>query len=172
MLENLRQETLVAHRYDTSLMPTAFAYARASHPQLRFPMVRFGVTAPRTDQIGSETWKAAEKIRQYRIRQCWGDQIPPPKEEIWGHGHCAEAQAFPPIVDWCERLGLENVVIFSLAMHKSGVGRLYGMCRNCLLYIIFRVIWTNPSWKVIDVATGQTYSYAQLQLQVPSLMLN
>jgi hypothetical protein len=39
---------------------------------------------------------------------------------------------------------------------------MFGMCKNCLTYVLFRVIKRNPSWKVVDLFTKNTFSYAHL----------
>ena len=90
---------------------------------------QFGVSAPRSQS--HVTSVTAAVVREYRLRQCWGGQQPPPQQELWKHGHCAENQSLPSVVAWCEYLDLENVVIGTLAVDKSE--NFVGMVKNCLL---------------------------------------
>jgi hypothetical protein len=100
--------------------------------------------------------KVAYLVREYRIRQCWGDWQPPRQQEEWKHGHCAENQSLPSVVARCEDLGLEDVLIETLAMpHRSG--KFAGMCRNCLSYVYFCVLPEHPTWRVCDIYTGNIF---------------
>ncbi|TEB31461.1 hypothetical protein FA13DRAFT_1732908 [Coprinellus micaceus] len=171
----LRQRSLLLHSADLEEMPTMFSYAHVVHhgriaksritSVATTPVVitRFGVSAPRQTHLyrGSGIPEGlAGVIRAYRVRKAWGQpgvdfdaDIPPPRTTSWHHGHCAEMQAIPPVVEWCEYLGLKHVVIYSLSMHKSGT-QFSTMCSNCRAYVSTRVLKKHPSWKVVDVHSG------------------
>ncbi|KAF6758596.1 hypothetical protein DFP72DRAFT_1005664 [Ephemerocybe angulata] len=166
MLDMLRQASLTLHRGDVEETPTMLSYATVSQYPLK--ITRFGVTAPRHTSLGRGLNMAhglGKTVRAFRVRNGWnvGGYPVPPATELWRHGNCAEMQAIPAVVDWCESLGMENVVIYSLAMHKSG-NETARMCKNCIAYIKTRVLARNPSWVVVDVSTGvcfTTYGYGQ-----------
>lgn len=176
MVQSLRKRSGELHLWDIEEMPTMFAYAHVAHnsdvsedprvtssPNIPVVLTRFGVSAPRETHLrrGSRIPESlAGTIRAYRIRKGWGlfgvdpyADMPPKPTEIWHHGHCAEMQAIPPVVEWCEYLGLENVVIYSLSVHKSG-RQTAPMCSNCCAYVRTRVLKKHPSWRVVDVHTG------------------
>ncbi|KAJ3538757.1 hypothetical protein NMY22_g5027 [Coprinellus aureogranulatus] len=152
MLQILRTKSSeLSHSWDTEEMPTMFSYAYVAHnteigtdPQLALasiPIVltRFGVSAPRETHLGRASGipdGLASAVRAYRLRRAWGCPVidpgavtPPKSTESWQHGHCAELQAIPPVVEWCEHLQLENVVIHSLSVHKYGT-RSAAMCKH------------------------------------------
>lgn len=131
--------------------PTIFSYARATNFPHLIP-TQFGVSAPR---IQTHSAQVATLVREYRLRQCWGDQQPPGQQETWKHGHCAENQSLSSVVARCEEFGLENVLIESLAMNKSG--KFTGMCKNCLSYVYFCVLRKHPTWRVYDVYTRNIF---------------
>jgi len=151
MLQSLRQKTISAYRGNTEETPSMFSYAKANH---HLVPAQFGVSAPRS-QFYNVTSVTAAVVREYRLRQCWGGQQPPPQQEPWKHGHCAENQSLPSVVAWCEYLDLENVVIGTLAVDKSG--KFVGMCKNCLSYVYFRILGKHPTWKVFDICTGNIF---------------
>jgi hypothetical protein len=177
MLQMLRQHSLLLHATDAVEMPTKFSYAHVVHgtaipdslisPTPNIPtliITRFGVSAPRLSHIGRGLRipnGLATVIRDYRVRRAWGNHgvdpsadVPPPSTTYWRHGHCAEMQAIPAVVERCEDLGLENVVIYSLTVNKSGT-QSAAMCSNCRAYISTRVLKRHPSWKVVDVHSGK-----------------
>ncbi|KAF6758229.1 hypothetical protein DFP72DRAFT_808075 [Ephemerocybe angulata] len=152
MLDMLRQASLTLHRGDVEETPTMFSYATVSQYPLK--ITHFGVTAPRQTSLGRGLNMAhglGKTVRAFRVRNGWnvGGYPVPPATELWRHGHCAEMQAIPAVVYWCENLGMKNVVIYSLAMHKSGK-ETHKMCENCIAYIRTRVLANNPSWVVVD----------------------
>lgn len=150
MLENLRQKTISAYGGNAEDTPSMFSYVKANH---HLVPAQFGVSAPRSQfPVTSVT---AAVVREYRLRQCWGGQHPPPQQEPWKHGHCAENQSLPSVVAWCEYLDLENVVIGTLAVDKSG--KFVSMCKNCLSYVYFRILEKHPTWKVFDICTGKFF---------------
>jgi len=155
MLEWFRHQTISAHAYSGSIheVPTMFSYAKANH---YFIPTQFGVSAPRS-QCGA-TLAAAVAIREYRLRQCWGEQKPPANQESWRHGHCAESQSLSSVVACCEDLGLENVFIETLAVNKSG--KFVGMCKNCMVYILYRILHKHPTWRIYDVYTMNVFQIA------------
>ena len=148
-LNIFRQKFISAYGGDIEQVPTVFSITRAANFD-RIP-IQFGVSAPRNQ---SES-QMADLVRSYRVRQCWGEQQPPPKAEGWKHGQCAESQSFSPVVAHCANLGLENVVINTLAMDKSE--KLVGMCGNCLSYVFLCVLRKHPTWKVFDVYTSTIF---------------
>ncbi len=150
MLESLRQKTISAYGGNTDETPSMFSYAKANH---HLVPAQFGVSAPRSQSHVTSVTAAA--VREYRLRQCWGGQRPPPQQESWKHGHCAENQSLPSVVAWCEYLELENVVIGTLAVDKSG--KFVGMCRNCVFYVYFRILRRHPTWNVFDIYTGNIF---------------
>lgn len=183
MLQMLRERSLLLHSADVVEMPTMFSYAHVVH---RNPLreaqgasrrkgrkgtpvfvTRFGVSAPNQTHLGRGLGLAnglAAVVRAYRVRRGWGllgvnpdAELPPSPTTGWPHGHCAEMQAIPPIVEWCESLSLENITIYSLTVHKSGAGSA-AMCSNCRAYISIRVLKRHPSWKVVDVHSSTTLS--------------
>lgn len=107
VLDFFRQKVISAHGGNMEQAPTTFSYARATNFTHLIP-THFGVSAPR---IQTQAAKVAHLVREYRLRQCWGDQQPPGQQETWKHGHCAENQSLPSVVARCEELGLENVLI-------------------------------------------------------------
>lgn len=117
MLYFFRQKTISAHGGNMEQAPTTFSYAKATNFPHLIP-TQFGVSAPR---VQSHAARLAYLVRDYRLRQCWGDQQPPVQQEQWKHGHCAENQSLPSVVVRCREFGLENVLIETLAMHRSGV---------------------------------------------------
>ena len=150
MLHFFRQKTISAHGGNMEQAPTTFSYAKA----INFPHLiptQFGVSAPR---VQSHAARLAYLVRDYRLRQCWGDQQPPVQQEQWKHGHCAENQSLPSVVARCREFGLENVLIETLAMHRSG--NFISMCKNCLSYV-FCVLREHPTWRVCDVYTGNIF---------------
>ena len=151
MLHFFRQKTISAHGGNMEQAPTTFSYARATNFPHLIP-TQFGVSAPR---FQSHAAQFAHLVRDYRLRQCWGDQQPPAQKEQWKHGHCAEHQSLPSVVARCQEFGLENVLIETLAMHRSG--NFTGMCRNCLSYVYFCVLRQHPTWRVRDVYTGNIF---------------
>ena len=151
MLDFFRQRTIFAHGGNMEQAPTIFSYARATNFPHLIP-TQFGVSAPR---FQSHVPQVARLVREYRVHQCWGDQQPPGQKEIWKHGHCAENQSIPSVVARCEELGLENVLIETLAMHR--LGNFTGMCRNCLSYVYFCVLRDHPTWRVFDVYTRNIF---------------
>ena len=178
MLQMLRERSLLLHSADVVEMPTMFSYAHVVHnnPLLQAQstsgrkgslvfVTRFGVSAPNQSHLGRGLGLAnglATVVRAYRVRRAWGlvgidpdADLLPPSTTGWPHGHCAEMQAIPPIVEWCEYLGLENITIYSLTVHKSGTGST-AMCSNCRAYISTRVLKRHPSWKVVDVHSSAT----------------
>ena len=152
MLDFFRQRTIFAHGGNMERAPTIFSYARATNFPHLIP-TQFGVSAPR---FQSHVPQVACLVREYRIRQCWGDQQPPGQKEIWKHGHCAENQSLPSMVARCEELGLENVLIETLAMHR--LGKFTGsMCKNCLSYVYICILRDHPTWRVFDVYTRNIF---------------
>jgi hypothetical protein len=125
-------------------VPTAFSITRATNFD-HITTTQFGVSAPIQNESRSQT---ADLVRRYRVRQCWGEQQPPLKSEKWKHGHCAENQSLSSVVAQCANLGLKNVIIYTLAMKKSG--NLVGMCGNCKSYVSLCVLRKHPTWKVVD----------------------
>jgi hypothetical protein len=151
VLDFFRQKVISAHGGNMEQAPTIFSYARATNFSHLIP-TQFGVSAPRVETHAAEV---AYTVREYRLRQCWGDQQPPGQQETWKHGHCAENQSLPSVVARCEELGLENVFIETLAMNRSG--NFTGMCRNCLSYVYFCVLRKHPTWRVYDVYTTNLF---------------
>ena len=150
-LEYFREETISAYGRNLKEVPAMFSYATAGHHLIP---TQFGVSAPRSRC--DTTLTAATEVRDYRRRQCWGEfRKPPVEQELWKHGNCAEYQSLPSVVAWCERLGLENVSIETLAMKKSG--EFVGMCKNCIDYVLNRILRKHPTWKVYDVYTTKAF---------------
>ena len=151
MLDLFRKKTISAYGGNMEQAPTIFSYARATNFPHLVP-TQFGVSAPRSQNNAAQV---AYLVREYRIRQCWGDRQLPRQQEEWKHGHCAENQSLPSVVAWCENLGLENVLIDTLAMHRSG--NFAGMCRNCLSHVYFCILREHPTWRVRDTYTGNIF---------------
>ena len=147
ILEYFRQETVSTYAQAGNMReaPAMFSYATAGHHSIP---TQLGVSAPRSRGPTSTT---AADVRDYRRRQCWGKKKPPAERELWMHGNCAEHQSLPSVVAWCERLGLENVCVETLAVKKSGES--VGMCKNCMDYVWKRVLRKHPTWKVYDAYT-------------------
>ncbi|TEB31462.1 hypothetical protein FA13DRAFT_1774423 [Coprinellus micaceus] len=148
MLQMLRERSLLLHSADVVEMPTMFSYAHVVH---RCPLLeargasrrkstpvfvtRFGVSAPNQTHLGRGLGLAnglAAVVRAYRVRRGWGllgvnpdAELPPSPTTGWPHGHCAEMQAIPPIVEWCESLGLgEDHYLLPYRCTSQGLGRL------------------------------------------------
>ena len=149
-LYELHQSIIGLHAGVIAQAPTKYSYVRANHPSIP---VRFGVSAPHS-QSPSEN-ALAEMVRAYRIRESWG-HIPPLPEEGWKHGQCAEYQSLPSVVRDCERNGLENVVIETMTIDKSG--KPVGMCKNCVRYVSHRLLHKQPTWSIRDVARNMLYT--------------
>ena len=151
MLECFRQKSISAY-VTVGEAPIMFSYARAKANH-HFMFTRFGVSAPRSQC--DVTFTTSAEVRNYRRRQCWGEQKPPVERELWKHGNCAESQSLPAVVARCERLGLKYVVVETLAMHRSG--RSVGMCKNCIDYIFLRILRKHPTWRVYDVHARRVF---------------
>ena len=65
-----RQKTISAHGGNMEQAPTTFSYAKATNFPHLIP-TQFGVSAPR---VQSHAARLAYLVRDYRLRQCWGDQ--------------------------------------------------------------------------------------------------
>ncbi|KAF6758230.1 hypothetical protein DFP72DRAFT_1106520 [Ephemerocybe angulata] len=175
MLQELISSSSAIHR-NQDKMPSMFAYAHASYranstsePEGKIPpsfwspedgvrtIIRFGVSSARAKHKPRGIGRV---VRGHRTHMAWGGAFSngtkPPQVENWLHGHCAELQAIPAVVEWCERLGLEDVVIYSLAMRRSGK-EVVAMCRNCSAYRS-TILSKHPSWRVVDAATGKSFS--------------
>jgi hypothetical protein len=155
MLDIFRKKIISAYHDGANIhsswqqVPTTFSITRASGSNFNHIFTQFGVSAPIQNESRSQT---ADLVRSYRVRQCWGEQQPPPQSEEWRHGQCAEDQSLSSVVAQCADLGLKNVIIDTLAMKKSG--RLVGMCKNCQSYVSHRVLRKHPTWKVVDYTTS------------------
>jgi hypothetical protein len=148
-LQELRRSTLALYPGVVARAPTKYSYARANHPSIP---VRFGVSAPHSQSPTGNP--EAGIVRAYRVRESWGDTPPPPEEESWKHGQCAESQSLPSVVRDCQRNRLENVVIEIMTIDKSG--RPEGMCKNCIRYV-FHSLHKQPTWSIYDVARNKLY---------------
>jgi hypothetical protein len=73
MLDFFRQKTIAAYGGNIDHAPTIFSYARATNFSHLIP-TQFGVSAPRFQNNATQV---AYLVREYRIRQCWGDRQPP-----------------------------------------------------------------------------------------------
>jgi hypothetical protein len=155
MLDIFRKKFISAYGGNLNIkqVPSTFSITRANNFDIS---TQFGVSAPIQNENRSQAADLAAVVRNYRVRQCWGEQQPPPKSEIWKHGQCAENQSLSSVVAQCATLGLENVIINTLAMKKSG--ELVGMCKNCRSYVSHRVLRKHPTWKVVDYTTGTRIS--------------
>jgi hypothetical protein len=140
MLDIFHTNIISAHRGNMNRVPTTCSIAVSNFDYIP----QFGVSAPAKTKT-----KMAELVRRYRVLQCWGEQKPPRKLETWKPGQCAEYQSLPSVVAKCAKLGLENVVIETLAMNKK-TGELVGMCGNCQTYVSRCILRKHPTWKVID----------------------
>ncbi len=156
-LECFRQETISAYANSGNVqeVPAMFSYAKADHQSIP---TQFGVSAPRSSRFITTSTAAATEVRDYRLRQCWGEQKPPVNQEFWEHGNCAENQSLPSVVARCERLGLEDVFIETLAVKKSG--EFAGMCQNCIDYVLCSILRKHPTWRVYDVYTRNVFQIA------------
>ena len=152
MLNIFRQKIIFAYGGNMDQVPSTFSITRAVNFD-HIP-IQFGVSAPYS-QSQLESW-IADQVRSYRVRQCWGEQQPPPKSEGWKHGQCAENQSFSSVVAQCA--SLKNVIIYTLAMNKSG--KLVRMCGNCRSYVSLSILRKHPTWKVVDNCTRETFSYS------------
>lgn len=153
MLNIFRQKIIFAYGGNMDQVPSTFSITRAINFDHTIP-IQFGVSAPYS-QSQHES-RIADLVRSYRVRQCWGEQQPPPKLEGWKHGQCAENQSLSSVVAHCASLGLKNVIIYTLAMNKRG--EIVRMCGNCRSYVSLSVLRKHPTWKVIDNCTRETFS--------------
>ncbi|KAF6758597.1 hypothetical protein DFP72DRAFT_1064712 [Ephemerocybe angulata] len=176
MLQELISSSSAIH-HNQDKIPSMFAYAHVSYRanstselEGKIPpsfwstgdgvrtIIRFGVSSARAKHKPRGIGRA---VRAHRTYMAWGGMFSsgaqPRQVEGWLHGQCAELQAIPAVVEWCERLGLEDVVIYSLAMRRSGQ-EVVAMCRNCSAYRS-TILSKHPSWRVVDAATGKSFSH-------------
>jgi hypothetical protein len=151
-LDELRRWIIASYAGVVARAPTKYSYARANHPYIP---VRFGVSAPHCQSLDDQL--DAGVVRAYRVRESWGDVRPPPEEEDWKHGQCAESQSLPSVVNDCKRIRFENVVIETMTVDRSG--RPAGMCKNCIVYVYHGLLSKHPTWSVYDVAANKRYGY-------------
>lgn len=151
-LDELRRWIIALYAGIVTRAPAKYSYARVNYPSIP---IHFGVSAPHCQSLDKNT--EAEIVRAYRVRECWGDRRPPPEEEVWKHGQCAESQSLPSVVKDCERNRLENVIIETMTIDRSG--RPAGMCKNCVGYVYHALLFKYQTWSVYDVAGNTWYRY-------------
>ncbi|TFK17315.1 hypothetical protein FA15DRAFT_676157 [Coprinopsis marcescibilis] len=126
------------------------------HSERSSPYTDVDIAVGPTNDPGSPNLATA--VRCHRIKQCWGEQIPPRPKEGWMHGQCAETQSLPAVVTLCEQLGLTDspVIIQSFAVDRHLEP--YKMCGNCLDYVHARIVSRYRKWTVVDMATCVAYN--------------
>ncbi|KAG2006303.1 hypothetical protein CC2G_002627 [Coprinopsis cinerea AmutBmut pab1-1] len=153
-LDQFRIDNNFSYGGNLGAAPSKYSVSRANHSSIR---PHLGVSGPHGK--GRKVFKVAESVRAYRRRLSWGTSVDPPysAEQSWDHGHCAEAQSLPAVVEQCERLGLVHVEIETYAMDKWGSQA--RMCKNCEQYVVWRVLQHNPTWVVVDGVSGKRYAW-------------